>query len=683
MKYSDDQKRVIAHKKGHAIVMAPPGSGKTTTMVGRILSLLSLGADPSGIVVLMFNKKASEEFSTKLTEKAGYDFHRLPDVKTYHAIGYAICEYLERRGHMEKAKLEVSDKILEFMSSDIIKKIVGFECFKELQNKNSKIVEVFISYVDMIKSQLLPAKEVFENMELSDDLAFFPRAFDAFEKERKSRKIRFFSDLLYDPVVLIKSDKKLLDLLSNKKDYIIVDEYQDTNNCQSELLKIMAGDRAEVMVVGDVDQAIYEWRGGDPELMLTQFSQDFKNPVEYELAHTFRYGHTIALMSNHVITRNENRHDTLCQSHESTPKTNAAIWSTDDYGEATYNAIKERQEEGVKNEDIVVLVRSFSQALPVELSLLKNGVGCKIEGGSSALESKEVKGLVSLLELANGDFKNMSEKEREDRFSRLLRFPNIGVKSDIIDIIAKNLSTLDGNYGFLMRMMDLRDVSGFQRKKIGDRSRIFEKLERSKIRGGLSAYQLMNMYLRDSELVEGLKYIAMTKMEFTESRDKCLAFLDFVKINNGSPSDLISLIGRLKEPVEGSGTQPIVITSIHRSKGLEWDTVIMPGLIEGKFPGEQALNNIRDMESERRLFYVGITRAINMLYMITPECSRMDAAVAMGTFNREGSPVSRFVFESSFNLSQRVSMMIREKENSYLKNPDDRTKIVDRYLSGV
>lgn len=685
MNYSKDQNKIIVHEHGHAIVMASPGSGKTTTMVGRLLYLLEQGVSPRDIVVLMFNNSAQKEFSEKLSKSANGQFPVLPEVKTYHALGLAICKYLEKKGLIDVCQLEPNSKALEMMCLGVIRDIVGFEEMKELQGANNKVVEDFVAYVDLIKGSLSTPEEIFKQIGSPKKLSFFPGAFERFEQIRKNKKIRFFSDLLYDPVKKILSDHSLMDLLSNKKDYVIVDEYQDSNKCQAMLLKIIAGDRANVMVVGDVDQAIYEWRGGDPELMLKQFSKDFKNPTAYGLSHTFRYGHSLALMSNHVVTHNKNRHDTLCQAHPSNPHTDVAIWSDDDYGDATLRAVQEQFGEGRLANDMVILVRLYSQAITVELNLMKNGIYCRVDGGRSAFESKEIKNMLSLLHLANGDFKTMSVEEREQRISGLLRFPNVGLKADVIDSIAKKMAKETSSYGLQLRIADIGRIHRYQKIRIDERALLLDRIEKSRTNGSSTAFSILRNYISQSDLYEGMQYMAMSDLEFTESRERCRVFMDFIERNNGTAGQVLNFLSDIAKKSEDKTQPPVFITSIHKAKGLEWKTVIMPGLIEGLFPYEAALSDDKLMESERRLFYVGMTRAIEMLYMITPECKHLDSSTVKGKhFDHQkdlgDSPVSRFVFETRFNLSHRAADSIKDS-TKLVKSENDELTVVNRYLS--
>lgn len=183
--------------------------------------------------------------------------------------------------------------------------------------------------------------------------------------------------MIYDPVNILMSREDLRKWIGGKKKYIIVDEYQDTNTIQHEFVKIIAGNSSSVIIVGDVDQAIYGWRAAQVELMLHQFEKDFPKPRRYTLSRTFRYGHKLAMMANNVITRNKERHDTLCISGRPDINTEIELQGYADSGKHVLGIVQKELANGRGLNDIAVLVRLYSVAAPVELEFLKAGINYK------------------------------------------------------------------------------------------------------------------------------------------------------------------------------------------------------------------------------------------------------------------------------------------------------------------
>ena len=685
MDFSLEQDEIIQHREGHSMIMASPGSGKTTTMIARIIALLLEGVDPKRITVLMFNTSAQEEFLKKLKINANGAFPYLPEVRTYHSLAYHLCDLLMKKNELPLFKLETNQKRYELLAMSAIESAMDAKPIKELKSKNSKIVESFVSYIDIIKATMLSPKDALEMISASSMLSFFPRAFDIFEEKRKSLKIRFFSDLLFDVVSLLQKRSDLCDWISNKKDYVIVDEYQDTNFCQSILLKIISGTRANVMVVGDVDQAIYEWRGGEPRLMLEQFAKDFHGTTYYSLSHTFRYGHELALAANHVISNNKERHNTLCSPINIDKKTSVNLWGYGDFGEGVLCAINEQKNKNTSLNDISVLIRLYSHAIPVELSLLKAGIPCSVSGNRSSLESKEVLALIYLIELASGNFINLSEIEKRVRFEALLKFPHTGLNSDMIEQIASKLAKLSKNFGGALRELCPKTMQPYRKRKIYDRSDAWTSIEFNKLTlNKNSTHKILKDYIIYSDLYAGFKSISLSSIEESESIAKCELFCDFIKQNDGLPSDVFQFIKSILKTSHDyqAKSERVLITSIHKAKGLEWKTVIMPGLIDGKFPYQLKEDDTSNMESERRLFYVGMTRAIDNLYLITSQNQQLNQFLNGKNIEHNSKTTSsRFIFETNLVLSKKVSNLIELNSTSALKKIKE--PLIERYLNAL
>ena len=304
MKFTDEQHSVIKHGEGHALVSAVAGSGKTSTLKARIEFLLKNGAEPSRILVLMYNRDIKDDFQNY------YDLRNIgsPRIETFHSLGKKILEKYDERNRELKKKLKTDD----YLQQNIIKKAHA-ACRSEHNVKEIKEIAEFIA---LRKAGGESPQDVENNLEFDDINSWIKSAYHHYEILRKSAGIRFFEDLIYDTLAIIKNDPNFI---SNHFCNILVDEYQDINRSQQSLLKALVGVRTNVMVVGDPDQCIYEWRGSRPDFIVGLFENEFSYVQRYHLGKTFRFGHQVSLLANACIRHNTNRLKNICISAEDTP----------------------------------------------------------------------------------------------------------------------------------------------------------------------------------------------------------------------------------------------------------------------------------------------------------------------------------------------------------------------------
>jgi DNA helicase-2/ATP-dependent DNA helicase PcrA len=656
--YSKQQKAILSHRGSHALVSAGPGTGKTTTMIAYIVSLLSEGFTSKDVLILMFNKDAQKDFSKRLITKIDGLNVQLPEVRTFHSLALGIIKMLESKGIMPKMELAVSQKFMEILAMDACIKTIGRAKFNDIQNKQSKVIDFFVQYLSLTKANVfLDPKESFQELGLEKEFDFFPNAFDKFEENRKYKKIRFFDDLLYDLALIINSNEMVRNWIGNKKEYVIIDEYQDTNVTQTVILKAIVGSKGNCIAVGDADQSLYEFRGAYPGIMTTGFDMDFPGAARFKLSYNFRYGKKIALISNALIQHNKDRFDQLCISHESNPDTKLHMLGSDNHGKTSLETIERKLSEGYELSDIVVLVRLFSQSVPVELALLKAGHKVNVEGGVSALNSKEMEAMISLLELSEGRFKEFTPDKRRSKFEAILKFPHVGINASAMDQLLTKLANADAGYGHILSNFQVVGLKKFQVFKIKDRGSLIKYFEREQNKKNkTNAYDMLKRYVRETDIKEGLSFTSMTDQEYSESIDRMEAILEFIKSSNTTADNLLFTIDEFRNQMEQNrqATDAIKITSIHRSKGLEWPIVIIPGLIETKFPYEpkKTMTIGNHEEGERRLLYVAITRGMQEVFVLTSNSSVFKHYINHGSnisqvFSIQDEP-SKFIFETEY-----------------------------------
>ena len=296
--YTAEQQAIIEHSSGHALVNAVPGSGKTESLVARIAYLLEQKVDPRSIKVIMYNKSAATDFQRRLSGVVPPTM-TLPDIRTFHSQGYEIIERLSGVLNLQSWELETNPRVSRALCRQVLK--------KHQQADDLAAVDTLQSIITAVKSRY-DKQPTYQGRQDCDEMQWF----HTFETLRKERQIRFFADLLYDSMALLDKHPELAVLFQTTYQHIIVDEYQDSNQCQQQLLKRLAGTKASMMVVGDVNQTIYEFIGSDPTIMLEQFDQDFTDARHYSLSRTFRFGSTLAKMANHLIANNKTRFRIEC-----------------------------------------------------------------------------------------------------------------------------------------------------------------------------------------------------------------------------------------------------------------------------------------------------------------------------------------------------------------------------------
>ncbi len=659
MNLTKEQLTIVHHSGGHARVSAVAGSGKTTTMVARVGHLLSQGSTADQLMVLMFNRSARKAFADSMQKKLASLNSALPEVRTFHSLGLRLVESFTRRGILPKFTLVTEDYVQEKLARQ-----VATQVYREQDNEgwlSRDQVEEFLGFIDHVKSSITSADKVFETLDMPSRYSYFVDSYTLFERVRKEQKIRFFADLIHEPLMAMLQDSELAAWVGNRVEHIIVDEYQDINEAQQQLLKIVAGKRAKVMVVGDVDQCIYEWRGAQPEYITTRFGQDFPQPQNYLLSYTFRYGHRLSLAANHLIGNNVQRDRKLCVSHSITPETTISFLEEKN-GHSLITLLSQWQDEGRTLGEAAVLVRLFAQAVPVELALLEAGIPYRLEGNAQVFDCLEVLALTGYLKLALGILSNDEPETRKASVVAMLSQPHLGIKREQLELLADEICATPDSGSDLILARGQQDLPEFLRKRFKETAVNWRWLETNGVQGKV------DLFLKNFVERIGLYdfYHKMSVRSATaENRVKtCQAFIDFTARQNLSALDLLEKIERLRETGIDPTQDSLLITSIHRAKGLEWPLVILPGLEDGSFPFFQMFGGgDENLEDERRLFYVAMTRAIEHLCISHPQDARLKRNIKKGG---SGAPeddflASRFLFEANFGLSTQLGEMVHQE----------------------
>ncbi len=647
---TDEQRAIITAGYEHAVITAVAGSGKTSTLAWRIRYLLEQGHDPARMLVLMFNRSARQDFEFKLQAISRDSGLALPKVRTYHAMGLRLYRrFIKERYLPAFSETILTEQEINFQVWMLTRRLAPEDLQDEIKRSKKDFVETAANFIDRVKTTLSPAEIVFEEQGFNERHRYLVDLFHSFEQWRKSESRISFSDMLYEPVMAIHQNPPLQRLVGNKMDLILVDEYQDTNEIQHLLLRYVAGDRARVTVVGDPDQTIYEFRGAKPEFILSRFSDEFESPLEQTLSFTFRYGHRVALLANHLISHNTGRKDVLCHSHPSTPATTVQLHECASDSDAVISLLEHSAPEALA--DTAILFRVWSQSVPIELRLLARQIPYRIDVGKGALFSREVDAITSLLLVVTGAIGQTPEADRQNIARQLLRFPHVGLKEPELNHLAQFLAGFGEGWGERLLAMDFEALSPMAGRKLRKLGETLVALAR--FRGKVS--ELIRQYADKTELFDGIRSLALTHETADERIDTITGFQHYLDSLDVGADEALAHLRTLKSQARNSRDEGVLLSTIHRTKGLEWQVVILPGLQEKYLPysPRQAEDHRAFIESERRLLYVAMTRTRNQLHLLTrPGGSRP----AMDT---DQAP-SRFIGELCITLSESLGRYFDE-----------------------
>ena len=462
-----EQLSIVQHQQGHARVIAVAGAGKTTTLVHFIQQRLLAGSNPKRMLVLMYNKAAQTDFQIKLQQVVSQSEFRtpLPDVRTFHALGFKIYHRLISQGHLPGIQQDLinageMDGVVWRLLQQVAASQGLEDTRQDILSQRKKWVEPAVAFIDLVKSDLLSAADMFEESELPQQCQIFIETFERFEQWRKEHNRITFSDMLYDPCMLFKQRPDIAEQFSGHMEWILVDEYQDVNGIQQFLLQILHGaggyqGKGQVMVIGDGDQTIYEFRGSKPEYITQEFEKAFNTSdasgvelqtphTSYQLPHTFRYGHKLSLLANQVIGENQDREDGLCLSHPSTPHTRIHLQHHSDYSQQVLSLLKELAEKRPL-EDVAILNRLWGISAPIELVLLQEDMPYQLDHSQTVLDRFELQVFWILFEIASDNFKLRNRRERKAAWLTLLTTPFPKVKRAVLEDMAESISQHDGD----------------------------------------------------------------------------------------------------------------------------------------------------------------------------------------------------------------------------------------------
>jgi DNA helicase II / ATP-dependent DNA helicase PcrA len=619
------QQKIVQTTEGPVLVFAGAGSGKTRVITHRISWLLSeLGVRPDSILALTFTKKASKEMQERISKLLGGKERPLRWMGTFHScMGQILRRESKHLGF--KAPFVVIDEIDRLK---LVRQIINRWPAESRTLKPAQAARM----ISRVKTYPHIARE---NLFSELQLPLIENLMTSYEAAMQECCGLDFDDLLLRALQLLRERPDILSLYQAKFKYLFVDEFQDTNVVQYELLKLLAGKQQNICVVGDDDQSIYGWRGAEVENIL-RFREDFSGAQMFRLEQNYRSTGNILKAAQSVVARNMVRQEKELWTQRDTGDPCSVIYVESDRDEAAkvVKEIQQRRDAGTGLGKMAILYRTNAQSRVLEEALRMETMPYTIVGGIRFYERKEIKDVLAYFQL-------MLNPRSSVALSRIINFPARGVGKVTLDKLADLAESLRlSQFEAIPKLTQRTDVNQRARNSLAS----FHALI-TKYRGLLKSVSITEWA---RTLVDELKLHQMYKEdgspEAEERWDNIQELLnglsEFTKSETDASLESFLQHVALLSDVDRWHWSPEAVTmmTIHSAKGLEFDTVFMTGLEEGLFPLFRTMETPEAMEEERRLFYVGATRAMNTLYITSARTRYRNGQL-------ERSSTSRFLSE--------------------------------------
>ena len=646
---NDKQLEAVVNTKGPLLCIAGAGSGKTTVIIHKIAHLMIYGdayhdttmpaispeeleilewyskgevdelppellscltvnpVKPYNILAITFTNKAAAELKARLSKKLGQSGEEVW-ASTFHS---SCVKFLRR--DIDRLGFEKSFVIFDTSDSQTLIK----ECLKDLNIDSKEFTPKAIGgAISQAKNELVYPDDYAQIFKADFFKSVVARVYKLYQARLKSYNALDFDDLIMLTVKLFEENPDVLDYYRNKFKYILVDEYQDTNHAQYRLVSLLASKHKNICVVGDDDQSIYKFRGADISNILG-FEDEFENAVTIKLEENYRSSQNILSAANQVIANNRGRKPKKLWTRNGDGEAVYVYHASNEHDEARFitEKIREVYQKGGSFNDCAILYRMNAQSRVVEDTLLRNAIPYKVFGGMRFYDRKEIKDLTSYLRLIQNRNDNVA-------FSRIINEPKRGIGDTTLDKILK-ISSENGMSAFEVakNSADFAELSRSQAKLMGF-VQLIEGLVQ-KLTDGQGLVDFVSDVMAESGLLSALE--AENTVESRTRIENLKEFLGMVQeaVKEDSEIKLENLLENISLVADIDGfdeaQETVTLMTLHSAKGLEFKVVFLVGMEDGLFPGIRSMNTEEEMEEERRLCYVGITRAKEKLFMTFAE----------------------------------------------------------------
>lgn len=650
-KMNPRQLEAVLHTEGPLLILAGAGSGKTTVLINRIAYIIDQSlAKPWQILAITFTNKAAGELKERLTAMLG-DIGGDVWAATFHST----CARILRR---DGDRIGYSSHFTVYDTDDS-KRLVK-DCQKAL-NIDDKMIshKSILSEISHAKDSMLSPADYQAAAGSDFRLAKIGAVYELYQKRLREADAMDFDDLLGNTVELFRQCPDVLEYYQNRFRYIMVDEYQDTNQVQYEFVRLLAGKSKNLCVVGDDDQSIYKFRGATIENIMS-FEKSYPNAKVIRLEQNYRSTKNILNAANAVISNNEERKGKTLWTENPEGDKIQIHTSSNEQEEADFVAttILEQVAKGRKYSDFAVLYRMNSQSNILEKVFVKSGIPYRIIGGHRFYERREIRDMIAYLSVINNPSDEIRLRRIVNQPKRSIGDKTIATASEIAGALGESLLEVLGRAD---EFDSLRRAS-VKLKAFYD---MMQELIDANDDESVSLHELYELILEKTGYIEALrgeKEEAETRIEnINELASNLLKFQE----ENGEEATLsafleeVSLMTDIDNYDETADT--VVMMTMHSAKGLEFPVVFLPGFEEGIFPGLQAIYDPNEIQEERRLCYVAITRAKESLYLLNA-----DSRMLFGSTSRNRP--------SRFSLEIPLDLINKTREQDWRK-PDLGTKM--------
>ncbi len=600
---NDRQRQAVLHKGGPLLILAGAGSGKTRVVTHKVAYLIEKErVFPGNILAITFTNKAANEMKDRVSNLLATNVDRMW-MGTFHSI----CVRILRR---DIEKIGYSRSFTIYDRDDQITLIK--ECIKERNlNKDNYKHNSVLAQISNLKDSMTDSDKYINENYSDYYLRNIGELYALYTKKLKKYNALDFDDLLIKTVELLRQEKSILDYYQDKFKYIFVDEYQDTNKVQYDLIKLLSGKKGYICGVGDSDQSIYGWRGADITNILN-FEKDFKNSTTILLEQNYRSTGNILNLANRVIQKNQERKakNLWTENHEGEKIVYEELTDGEDEAIFVSSKIDQLLRDGYNLCDFAILYRTNAQSRSFEEAFMRKNITYKIVGGLKFYDRKEIKDIVAYLKVLENPMDNISLK-------RIINVPKRGIGNTTVGRIEEiAIEREDSIYGVLLDLDNL-DISGRAKNSLKPFIDMMNMLMAKK--------ELMTIKDFIEEVIDVSGYVIELEKEDTiEAKTRIENIKEFIsvaidfeaKIGENNFEEFLANIALLSDVDKTEDkTEVVTMMTVHSAKGLEFPVVFMVGMEDGLFPISRALESESEIEEERRLCYVALTRAEKLLFI--------------------------------------------------------------------
>lgn len=631
------QQQAVFATEGPLLILAGAGSGKTTVLVNRISYILRSGlCRPWNILAITFTNKAAGELKERICNtvpEGGADIW----AATFHSTCARILRrYGDRLGYSSHFTVYATDD-----QKRLVKEIM-----KQLQIDEKQLpVRSVLSEISKAKDKMLSPQQMKKDAEYDSRKVFVAKIYEIYQARLKTADAMDFDDLLCKAVELFEQEPEILGFYQNQFKYIMVDEYQDTNKVQYKFVSMLAKKYGNICVVGDDDQSIYKFRGATIENILS-FEKTFSGARVIRLEQNYRSTQNILDAANGVISNNTIRKGkTLWTENPKGEKINIHTCDSErDEAAFVTKTIMDGVADGRKYSDFAILYRTNAQSNAIEQSLSRSGIPHRIIGGHRFYDREEIRDMVAYLQVINNPHDDI-------RLSRIINVPKRSIGARTVAVAAEIASGLGESIYTVIKDADAYPQLSRAASKLREFVRLIDGLIEAEASGDYSLAELYNLIIEHTGYENYLRVEKENADVRIENIEELSSNIIKFEEDYGDEADLSNFLEEISLMTDidnyDADADTCVMMTLHSAKGLEFPVVFITGMEDGLFPSNASISNPEEINEERRLAYVGITRAKEKLYLTKTKYRMLFGST---TYNKD----SRFLGEIPSELVERT-----------------------------